>query len=240
MTAGAQKVLGLIPAKGASTRLPRKNIRLLGGRPLIEWTIAAAKKSGVCSRIVVSTEDAEVAKVSRAAGADVPFDRPKNLAVDPAGVVEVALHALDALDAQGERYDVICIMLPTCPFRTAGDLKEAFVQYQARPEPNLMSVSPFDHTPFNAVGIDATGLVFSHFPDRFGRKSQEQPPAFRPNGAIHILDVAWFRKSLSYLERPIISYLMPRERSVDIDSELDLREAECLLTTGAIRRSIHA
>ena len=234
MSATSPRVLGLIPAKGASTRLPRKNLRLLGGRPLIDWTIAAAKEAAICDRLVVSTEDAEIAALARVAGAEVPFERPGDLAVDPAGVVQVALHALETLEAAGDRYDVICIMLPTCPFRTAADLEQAFAQFRARPEPNLMSVAPFDHTPFNAVGIGNDGLLFPHFPDKFGRKSQEQPAAFRPNGAIHILDVPWFRQSRSYLAPPILAYVMPRERSIDIDSEDDLREAESLLAAGSV------
>ena len=235
MSAASPRVLGLIPAKGASTRLPRKNLRLLGGRPLIDWTIAAADEARICDRLVVSTEDAEIAALARAAGAEVPFERPGDLAVDPAGVVQVALHALDTLEAAGDRYDAICIMLPTCPFRTAADVEKAFAQFRARPEPNLMSVTPFDHTPFNALGVGDDGLLSPHFPDRFGRKSQEQPAAFRPNGAIHILDVPWFRQARSYLAPPIVAYVMPRERSIDIDSEEDLRDAESMLAAGTVK-----
>jgi CMP-N-acetylneuraminic acid synthetase len=239
---GAQRVLGLIPAKGASTRLPRKNVRPLGGRPLIEWTIEAARQASLFDRVVVSTEDAEVAALARAAGAEVPFERPRDLAVDPAGVVQVALHALEALQAQGATFDVICIMLPTCPFRTAGDIRAAFERFRSRPEPNLMSVSAFEHTPFNAVGIDGGGLLFPHCPERFGGKSQQQPAAFRPNGALHILDVAWFQKSRSYHAPQVIAYEMPRERSLDIDSEADLVEAESLLSAGVVSRPgrVHA
>ena len=236
MSEDSPRVLGLIPAKGASTRLPRKNLRLLGGRPLIDWTIAAAKEAGIFDRLVVSTEDAEIAGHARAAGAEVPFERPGDLAVDPAGVVQVALHALETLETAGDRYNLICIMLPTCPFCTAADLKAAFAQFCARQDPNLMSVAPFDHTPFNALGVGGDGLLFPHFPDKFGRKSQEQPAAFRPNGAIHILDVPWFRQSRSYLAPPILAYVMPRERSIDIDSEEDLREAECMLAAGTVKR----
>lgn len=232
----AQKVLGLIPAKGASTRLPRKNVRPLGGRPLIQWTIDAAKEARLFDRIVVSTEDAEVARLARSAGAEVPFERPGHLAVDPAGVVQVALHALEALQAQGAAFDVICIMLPTCPFRTVGDIRDAFERFRSRPERNLMSVSSFEHTPFNAMGIDAGGMLFPHFPERFGRKSQEQPPAYRPNGALHILDVAWFQQSRSYLAPPIVAYVMPRERSIDIDTEADFAEAESLVAAGVVSR----
>jgi len=227
------RILAFIPAKGASTRLKRKNILSLGGQPLIVWTIHAAKEANVFDHIVVSTEDAEVAAIARASGADVPFERPTGLAVDPSGVVQVALHALDELEARGVRYDEICIMLPTCPFRTAEDIVRALDLFRGRGEPNLMSVCEFSHTPFNALGLGENGLLFPHFPDRFGRKSQEQPAAFRPNGAIHILDVPWFRTGRSYLAPPIVAYVMPRERSIDIDSDADLREAESLLAAGA-------
>lgn len=226
------RLLALIPAKGASTRLKRKNVLPLGGRPLITWTILAAIEAKVFDRIVVSTEDAEVAEAARAAGAEVPFERPADLAVDPAGVVQVALHALDELATQDKGFDELCILLPTCPFRTTGDIRAALDLFRRRAEPNLMSVAPFEHTPFAAVGIDEDGLLFPHFPDYFGKKSQELPMAFRPNGAIHILDVAWFRSARSYLVPPVVAYVMPRERSIDIDTAEDLRMAEAMLGAG--------
>jgi CMP-N-acetylneuraminic acid synthetase len=230
----ARRILALIPAKGASTRLKRKNVLPLGRKPLIAWTIEAAIAANAFDRIVVSTEDAEVAEISRAAGADVPFERPSELSVDPAGVVQVALHALDTLESAGDRYDEICIMLPTSPFRSPDDIMEALALFRRRKEPNLMSVARFEHTPFAALGIDDEGRIFPHFSDRFGRKSQELPAAYRPNGAIHILDVEWFRRTRSYLASPIIPYIMPRERSIDIDSAEDLREAEAMLAAGTV------
>lgn len=233
MTAN-RRTLALIPAKGSSTRLPRKNILKLGGRPLIAWTIGAARQADVFDRIVVSTEDAEIAATAREAGAEAPFVRPSDLAMDPAGVVQVALHALDELEQAGESFDEICILLPTCPFRTADDIRSALKLFHERPEPNLMSVALFDHTPFNAVGIGEDGLLFPHFPDRFGRKSQEMPEAYRPNGAIHILDVPWFLESRSYTAAPVIAYSMPRDRSIDIDNEADLREAEAMLASAPV------
>jgi len=226
------RTLALIPAKGASTRLPRKNILKLGGRPLIAWTIGACIKAKAFDRIIVSTEDREVASIAREHGAEVPFDRPGDLAVDPAGVVQVALHALEQLERGGESYDEICILLPTCPFRGTQDITNALALFRGRPEHNLMSVGPFEHTPFGAVGIDDDGTVVPCFPEFFGRKSQEMPRAFRPNGAIHILDVAWFREKRSYLEPPVIAYQMPRERSHDIDTEDDLAVAEAMLVSG--------
>src|SRR3546814_12497682 len=106
-------------------RLTKKNIRQLGDRSLLAWTAEAARTSGVIDRLVVSTEDEEVAAAARAIGLEVPFMRPQALARDPAGVVQVALHALETLEAAGERYDTLFILLPTCPLRSADDLRGA-------------------------------------------------------------------------------------------------------------------
>jgi len=224
----SERILGLIPAKGGSIRLPRKNVLPLGGRPLIAWTIDAARASGVVDRLVVSTEDPEVADVARAYGAE-PLRRPDHLARDPAGVVDVALHALDALEAEGDRFDTIVILLPTCPFRTPEDIRAAHRLHRDRPDAFIMSVSPFSHPPFAAFGLDEVGLLKPHFPEYIGRKSQEMPAAYRPNGAVHVLGAARFRQLRSYFAPPLVPYVMPVERSIDIDSAADMREAELRL-----------
>lgn len=221
-------VLGLIPAKLGSTRLPRKNIRLLGGRPLLGWAIDAARASGVVDRLVVSTEDEAVARVARECGAEVPFVRPSELARDPAGVVQVALHALGELRAQGASFRTLVILLPTCPFRTAEDVRAAFALFRQHDARFLMSVGPYAHPPFAAMRLDGERLE-PFFPQYSGRRSQELPAAWRPNGALHILDVAAFEQAKSYYAQPLIGYPMPAERSVDIDSEEDWRLAEAML-----------
>ncbi len=223
------RILGVVPAKGASTRLARKNIRDLGGKPLLGWAADTARETGRFDRLVVSTEDEEVADVARRHGLEVPFMRPTELALDPVEADGVALHAIDELADRGERYDVVAIMLPTCPLRTAQDIAGALDLFFSRSEPNLMSLSPFTHTPFAALTVDPDGLAAPVFPDLFGRSRQERPAAYRPNGAIHVLDVEWFRQSRSYRASPIIAYVMPRDRSVDIDTEDDFRLAESML-----------
>lgn len=223
------KTLCLIPAKGGSTRLRRKNILPLGGKPLIAWAIEAARQSGVIDRLVVSTEDEEIAAVARQWGAEVPFMRPPELARDPAGVVDVALHALEELRRQGEEYRNLVILLPTCPFRMAEDIRAACALFQEKGASFLMSVSRYEHTPFAALRLDGGHLLTPYFPQYIGRKSQEMPVAHRANGAIHVLDVAAFEAARSYYAQPLVGYEMPRERSVDIDTEHDLRLAESLL-----------
>ncbi|WP_130472162.1 cytidylyltransferase domain-containing protein [Candidatus Magnetaquicoccus inordinatus] len=223
------QVLGLIPAKGGSTRLPRKNIIPLAGIPLLTWSIQAARDSAICDRLLVSTEDEEIAALARENGAEVPFLRPDHLARDPAGVVDVTLHTLDMLAAQGEEYQIVVILLPTCPLRSAQDIQQAFALFQSRQALSLMSVSPFSHTPFAAWRMDAEGLLTPHFPEYAHKRSQELPLALRPNGAIHILSVAHLRNTRSYIAPPLLAYPMPIERSIDIDTLDDLRYAEALL-----------
>jgi CMP-N-acetylneuraminic acid synthetase len=221
--------LGLIPAKGGSTRFPQKNIARLGGRTLLEWTAAAARESGLIDRLVLSTEDDAVIAAARAAGIEAPFRRPEQLARDPAGIVEVALHALDELDAAGLHYDTLVILPPTSPLRSADDIRAAHELFVRHRRAFVMSVSEFGHTPFAAMKIAADGTLQPHFPEYLGRKSQEMPRAYRPNGAVHVLDVARFRQARSYFAQPLIPYVMPAERSVDVDTRADLALAEAML-----------
>ena len=223
------RILGVVPAKGASTRLERKNIRALGGKPLLGWTTDAALDTGRFDRLIVSTEDEEVAAIAKQQGLEVPFMRPPELAVDPVEADGVALHAIDTLAERGERFDVVAIMLPTCPFRTADDIAAALDLFLDRDEPNLISLSPFTHTPFAALRLDGAGQAKPVFPDLFGQSARTHPAAYRPNGAIHVLDVNWFERSQSYRQGPMIGLVMPRDRSVDIDTEDDFRLAECMI-----------
>ncbi len=224
------RILGLIPAKGASQRLPRKNLADLGGRPLIQWAADSASKSGICARVILSTEDELVARQASELGIEVPFVRPDKLARDPAGVVEVALHALEELEKTGERYDTLIILLPSCPFRSAADIKAAYDLFLRRERPCVMSVSQFDHTPFAALECGEDDRLSAIFPEHLGKKSQDMPPVYRPNGAIHVLDVERFKAQRSYFFEPLIGYVMPQERSIDIDNELDLTIARSLLS----------
>lgn len=227
MTGG--RVLGFIPAKGGSTRFPRKNIAMFDGRPLLSWAVETARGSGIIDAVAVSSEDQEVLDCAAASGVEHILQRPAHLARDPAGIVDVALHELDVLEQAGERFDTVVILAPCAPLRTAQDVRAAFDIF-GRVRPSfVMSVSAFTHTPFAALVTDAEGNLVPAFPDLFGRKSQEMPPAYRPNGAIHILDVARLRKTRSYLAPPRVPYIMPRERSIDIDHPEDLEAARQIL-----------
>lgn len=223
------KTLCLIPAKGGSTRLARKNVLPLGGKPLLGWAVDAAAQSGLMDHIVVSTEDEQIAEVARTLGADVPFMRPLHLARDPAGVVDVALHTLGELRNRGKEYQTLVILLPTCPFRNADDVRNACELFRETNASFLMSVSRYEHTPFAAMSLDGERRLRPYFSEYIGKKSQEMPKAYRANGAIHVLEVAAFERERSYYAQPLIGYEMPWQRSIDIDTEHDLRFAESLL-----------
>ncbi len=230
MRHAVDETLVLIPAKGGSTRLPRKNIRLLGGRPLIAWAIESARTAAISTQVVVSTDDEEIAAGARGCGAEVPFLRPDELSRDPAGVADVALHALDWFERNGRHFGTLIILLPTCPFRSAEDIQGALEQFRSANARFLMSVSKYDHTPFAAMSLNEASLLTPFFGEFVGRKSQELPTAYRPNGAIHVLDVEAFRRTRSYFSQPLVGFVMPWNRSIDIDNASDLLLAESLLS----------
>ena len=226
--------LTIIPAKLGSTRLPKKNIRLLMGKPLMNYSIEAALTSGVCGEIMVSTESDEVAQIAEAAGAKVPFLRPHHLGKDPYGVVDVCMHVLDEYAKKSCFFKKLFILLPTSPLRNAEDIIAADRIFNKQNASFLMSVSEFDHNPFGALQIKDTDndIMSSCFSDFIGKKRHELPKTFRANGAICILNVTAFREAGTYYGNPLHSYIMPWQRSVDIDTDIDLKFAEFLIREG--------
>lgn len=221
--------LCIIPAKAASTRIKKKNIVDLCGRPLIYYTIEAAKASALFKDIYVSTEDDKVKTIAESFGAIVPYKRPEELSRDPAGVVEVCLHMIDFLEKKGKLFKALCILLPTCPLRTAEDIHLAVETYHVSDAKVLMSVSEFNHSPFFSLRMDDKGMLSPYFPEFITKKSQEIPKVYRCNGAITILDMAEFKRQKRYYFYPMASYIMPLEKSVDIDTYIDLKLAECIM-----------
>ncbi|NWG87665.1 MAG: acylneuraminate cytidylyltransferase family protein [Hydrogenophilaceae bacterium] len=225
------RILALIPAKEGSRRLPAKNILPLAGMTLLERTIRAARKAGLFQRISVSTESEKVAAIARQAGVEMPFMRPAELARDPAGVVEVALHALDEWERRGEAFDTLVILLPTSPFRQAADITGAMETYLRLEVDFLMSVVREVHSPLASLVRENERLLPLHpeWLNRTGaRATAAAPDLVRCNGAVTVVDVARFRKERNYYAYPLGAYEMPVERSLDIDTELEFAFAEFL------------
>ncbi|AFZ50817.1 acylneuraminate cytidylyltransferase family protein [Dactylococcopsis salina] len=233
------KVLALIPAKGASQRLIQKNLRSLGGRSLLSWTVRVALASQCFDRVVVSTEDQKIAEVSSNLGADVPFLRPEKLAVDPAGVVDVCLHALEQLEAQSDQFDTLVILLPSSPFRAVADIKGAINRYLESKADFLMSVTQLEHSPLSSLILDETGFLKPLHPEWIGHlgakaKKEQIPNLVRCNGAITIVNVERFKQEKQYYAYPLAAYEMPWLRGLDIDTEQDIWFGEFLLEQSLI------
>lgn len=231
MPARRPRCVGLIPARGGSKRLPHKNLLPLAGRPLLAWTVEAARTARHLDRVVLSTDDDELAAIGREYGADVPFARPAELASDTAATVDVVLHALRTLQAQGEHYDYVVILQPTSPLRTAQDIDGALELAQEKQADAVIGVCETDHPPewSNTLPDDLSMAGFFR-PGIRGTRSQDLPKSYRLNGAVYVYrcDRLLAEGSL-VMDDNSYAYVMPRERSVDIDSAIDFEIAQLFL-----------
>jgi CMP-N,N'-diacetyllegionaminic acid synthase len=219
-------VLAVIPARGGSKGIHRKNIKLLGGKPLIQWTIDEAKRSKHLDRIVVSTEDPEIARISSDLGADVPFVRPANLATDGTPGLAPVLHALEELP----EYEWVMLLQPTSPLRITEDIDSVFELCQARGAPAAVSLSEVSEHPYWTYRMGSEGHMESFVVNRPAiLRRQDLPPAYCLNGAIYLARTDWLRERESFVTPETLGYVMPPERSIDLDSSLDWQWLEFLL-----------
>lgn len=228
------KAFCFIPAKLASTRLLKKNILKLNGKELISYPIELAKSSGFFNSedIIVSTESFEVKQIAQKFGAHVPYLRDSKLAVDPYGVVDVLQDFLDLHEAY-KAYDHVFILLPTAPLTHLEDLHLAYQKFLENNVSSLMSVVETEHNAFRAVKIQEN-LIHPLFLEEFDKKSQELEPTYRINGAITIVKVSAFLEQRDYCIHPWGAFVMPKERSVDIDTEEDFKMAKFYSQLNAI------
>lgn len=220
-------MIAIITARGGSKGLPRKNILPFCGKPLIAHTIEAAKNCQVIDRILVSTDDNEIAEVSQAFGAEVPFMRPEELASDTVGSRDVLLHALQFLEMRGEPVDSFCLLQPTSPLRTAADIDEAFEIFQAKKADSVLSVSPYEHPIQWALEVRDGGRILPR-ENQVAARRQEMIEYCRPNGAIYLFRTDFFKISTGYIGENSYGYIMPPEKSMDIDTPLNFIVAEAI------------
>ncbi|NPV00492.1 MAG: acylneuraminate cytidylyltransferase family protein [Brevinematales bacterium] len=225
-----KRVIGIIPARGGSKGIPGKNIRPIAGKPLIVWSIESAKKSVYLDSVIVSTDNERIAAISEHAGAGVPFTRPDDLATDTARSVDVLLHAADWFAERGQRYDIIVCLQPTSPMRTAADIDNALRQMVESSARAIISVSEAEHLPqwSNTLPPDRCMKDFLP-PEVINIRRQNFPVYYRLNGAVNIAETEYLRRRESFIGDESYAYIMPRERSVDIDTEFDFKLAEYLL-----------
>ncbi len=219
-----KKVIAIIPARGGSKRLPQKNILSLGGKPLIAWTIEAAKSSHYIDEIFVCTDDQKIADVASQFGIQVPELRPKDLSTDTATTQSVLFYNLEK---HGRGADVVVLLQPTSPFRIANHIDEAIEYLVEKSAFSIVSVTPCEHPPqwANTLSINGSMKNFLQFED--SKRSQDLGEFFRLNGAIYIYDIhkLLIEQNMSYRD-DTFAYKMSNETSIDIDNKIDLDMAE--------------
>ncbi|HEU5236129.1 MAG TPA: acylneuraminate cytidylyltransferase family protein [Pyrinomonadaceae bacterium] len=224
-------VLALIPARAGSKSIPRKNLATLAGKPLIVWTIEAARSSHSLTRIVVSTDDPEIADVAEESGASVPFVRPAALAQDETPAIQSILHAVNWLDEhEGYRPDFVMVLQPTSPLRQAEDIDAVIKLAQDRKADAVVSVTPAQRHPFWMKRVTEDGRLQNFFDeDKQYVRRQDLPPAFELNGAIYLAQRDVLIEGETFYTDRTFAYVMPHERAVDVDEPWDLYLAELIL-----------
>lgn len=225
-------ILGLIPARGGSKGVPRKNIRLLAGKPLLAYTAEAALASKRLTRVVLSTDDDEIAEVGRSCGIEVPFQRPVELAEDTTPTLPVIQHAIHFLETRGQRFDAICLLQPTNPLRQTADIDGCIDLLESANADTVftMLAVPAEHNPHWVYFKQADGSLrlstgeASPIPRR-----QDLPPAFHREGSVYVARRDAIMLGNSLYGARVIGYEIDRNRSVNIDNLDDWKKAERLI-----------
>ena len=219
-------VLAIIPARSGSKEIVQKNIKLLSGKPLIAWTIEAAKRAKSIDKIIVSTDSDIIAKTAKQYGADVPFLRPSELSQDESTTVDTILHALDQLP----NYDWVLLLQPTSPLRTASDI-DSFLNFcQNHKFNSTASICKVNKHPYWMYTRNDFFELQPFVKERIETtRRQDLPSTYSLNGALYLVKVDWFLKHKSFINEETKGYLMSPEKSVDIDNIEDWNWAEYLI-----------
>lgn len=229
-----KNILGLIPARGGSKGLPRKNIKPLLGKPLIAWTIEQALTSKYLDKVVVSTDDKEIADISKKYGADVPFIRPKELAKDNSMTIDVILHVLNWFEKAGQRFDYLALLEPTSPLREKDDIDKCIeLLIDNKVGKSIISVSRFEcvHPEFNVIIDRKSGFIKKvNGTTKFKiLRRQDLTDIYFFDGTIYISEISTLKTIKTFYHEFSIAYVVPRWKSLEIDELSDLICAEALL-----------
>lgn len=238
----------MIPARGGSKRIPRKNIREFAGKPMIAWSIEAALASGCFSRVIVSTDDDEIAAVAEANGAEAPFRRPANLADDHTGTIPVIAHAIDWLREQGDAPQAVCCLYATAPFVQPEDLQAGYRALQGGDDGDVVdyafSVTSYAFPIQRALRLTPDGRVAMFQPEHFTTRSQDLEEAWHDAGQFYWGRAEAWQAGTPIFTRRAVPVRLPRHRVQDIDTPEDWHRAEWLFNawqaeTQADRQAVH-
>ena len=220
--------LCVIPARGGSKRIPRKNIREFCGKPMLAWSIEAAKASGCFDHIIVSTDDDEIAEIARGWGADVPFMRPAHLSDDYVGTTEVIAHAIDWMDRHLVTATLTCCFYATAPFVTPDDIRQGLEVLQSSGAQYAFSVTSYPFPIQRAIRITSNRRVEMFYPEHFNSRSQDLEEGFHDAGQFYWGRAkAWLQGKLLFSPESV-PVILPRHRVQDIDTLEDWTRAEWL------------
>lgn len=221
-------IMSIIPARGGSKGVPRKNIKLLNGKPLIYYSIEASNSCKFIDRTFVSTEDDEISEISNKLGSEV-IKRPLDLASDTSSSIDVIFHFLDFLEDNIFLPEMFVLLQPTSPLRTSNDIYKAIELFKLNDCDSLVSVCELNHQSLLNFSLDNGYLVQNNNDNFFNSRRQDMPTYYALNGAIYITTPNFIRKNKSFYGDKTIPYLMPKERSIDLDTPLDFKIVDYLL-----------
>ncbi|MFH0708576.1 MAG: pseudaminic acid cytidylyltransferase [Pseudomonadota bacterium] len=220
--------VAIIPARGGSKRIPRKNIKLFHGKPIIAYSIEAAVKSGLFDKIIVSTDDDEIAEVARNYGAEVPFLRPKELSDDHTATIPVIAHAIQALRAKGDVIEAACCIYATAPFIRSEDIIRAYNALIEQNKHYTFPVTTFPFPIFRGVKRDVDGTIKMFYPEHFASRSQDLEEAYHDVGQFYWGTAdAWLEGKLIFSDAAT-TIVLPRHLVQDIDTPEDWERAELM------------
>jgi N-acylneuraminate cytidylyltransferase len=219
-------ILAIIPARGGSKGIPGKNIKQLVDKPLIAWTIEEAKKSKYIDRLILSSEDEEIISVAKEWGCEVPFVRPKELALDETPGIEPVIHAINTL---AEKYDYVCLLQPTSPLRKVEDIDGCVEKCVKNNADSCVSVTEVSKHPFWMYEINNEGILKPLFRDKNVTRRQDLPKAYSLNGAVYFSKSKYVIENSTFIKSDTMAFCMDSTSSIDIDNEYDMKLAEYML-----------
>ena len=226
----AEAIIAIIPARGGSKRIPGKNIKLFAGKPIIAYTIAAARDSGLFERIIVSTDNEKIAEIAHEYNAEVPFLRNENLADDFTPVSSATADALVRLDPAGGRFTAVAQLMPCCPLRTANDVNKSYRKFKQTGAESQISVVRYGwQNPWWALRHNERQELKPVFAEQMTARSQDLPELFCPSGAIWWARADSLRRNKTFHLENRMGWEMPWQRGIDIDTLDDWAMAEVLL-----------